>query len=497
MGVVQKDALRTTVISYIGLGLGYLNKVVLMILFLSTEQIGLINLLIATGLLFGQLASLGTNFTIWRFFPYFSTKEKNSVGFLRMMMGWVTTGLLLFTIIFLLFQTPINDYYSKNSPLFGQYSIYLIPIGMGYVFYLLFEVYLRGLYINIISIFTFEFLLRLLITFLLILYGLKWIDFKQLIWLHCVAYIFPAITLGIYLWRKGEFKSHKGAYAISQKMKKIILKYTVFSFVNSFAATAIITIDALMVAGMIGLKATGIYTIVVFLTSALSVPYRSIVRIASPLVAVHWKDRDLVKMKTLYSQVSSVSLYIALVMFGLIWVNRTELFALLPPEYEIGIWLFFILMMGKIFDMYFGVNGVILNTSKKYRIDLIFTSVLLLLVFSLNLLFIPIYGIYGAGVATFLAVVTFNLLRMGFVYKKFGLHPFENSQWKIILFFTGSILILELIPRVYSFVIMYVAGKSMLFLFMTVLPIYYFKLENNTTDYINKVIEVMRKRINK
>ena len=57
MGFIQKDALKTMVITYFGLLLGYLNKGVLFILILKTEEIGLVNLILSVGILFSQLSN--------------------------------------------------------------------------------------------------------------------------------------------------------------------------------------------------------------------------------------------------------------------------------------------------------------------------------------------------------------------------------------------------------------------------------------------------------
>ena len=43
MGVVQKEAIKTTVLSFIGLSLGYVNKAILFIALLTVEQVGLMN----------------------------------------------------------------------------------------------------------------------------------------------------------------------------------------------------------------------------------------------------------------------------------------------------------------------------------------------------------------------------------------------------------------------------------------------------------------------
>jgi O-antigen/teichoic acid export membrane protein len=77
MGVVQKDALKTTVLSFIGLTLGYVNKAILFIALLTVEQVGLMNLVITVGMLFAQLSNFGSIYSTWRFFPFFRNQNKN------------------------------------------------------------------------------------------------------------------------------------------------------------------------------------------------------------------------------------------------------------------------------------------------------------------------------------------------------------------------------------------------------------------------------------
>ena len=115
MGIVQKDAFKTTVISYLGLFLGYVNKVVLFIWFLSTEQIGLINLILAVGLLFAQLSNLGTVYVTWRFFPFFRNEQKKHYGFLLANSLLVLFGILVFGSLF---------YKTKKSDLVDQTSLF-------------------------------------------------------------------------------------------------------------------------------------------------------------------------------------------------------------------------------------------------------------------------------------------------------------------------------------------------------------------------------------
>lgn len=488
MGIVQKDALRTTAISYAGLVLGYVNKAVLMIIFLNTEEIGLVNLLLGIGLLFGQATNFGSIYATAKFFPFFENKERNNYGFLGMMLAICSLGILILAGLFIWFQPEIASFYEDKSARFNDYALWVIPVGMSYVLYSLFEVYLRGLYINIISVFSYEFILRLLVSTVIFAYGMDWLDFDTFIALHCYVYFVPPIILIWYLISIGEFKIHPKYWAISKRFRKIIVYFSLYSYFNTLGALAVVTIDAVMVSSMIGLEATGIYTTVVYLTSALQAPYRSIIRVSVPLVAKHWKDKNIREMNKLYKQVSSVSLFIGFYLFAGVWVNRTEIFALLPEEYLPGIWLFFILMIGKLFDMYFGVNGTILNSSKKYKVDLIFTTILLFGVYALNQYLIPIYGVNGAAWSTTITVVLYNLLRTAYIYFAYQLNPFERSQLFVILLFSFAMLVNEWMPFSSQFNVFNILLKTTVMTLLTVGPIYFFRIEKNSADYIDRVL---------
>jgi O-antigen/teichoic acid export membrane protein len=135
MGFIQKDALRTAVINYLGLVLGYINKGVLFVFILTTEEIGLINLLLSVGMLFAQLSNLGTINAIIKFLPFFRDSADKKNGFLWMNLFFVFGGVLLFSSIVILLQDVIVNFYSRKSSLFVDYYYWIIPIGIANVFF--------------------------------------------------------------------------------------------------------------------------------------------------------------------------------------------------------------------------------------------------------------------------------------------------------------------------------------------------------------------------
>ena len=491
MGIIQKDAFRTMVISYAGLFLGYLNKGFLFVIVLNEMQLGLVNLILTVGLLFAQMASLGTVVTAWKFLPFFKNQQKRHHGFFPLMLVIILIGIVICTALALVFKESVANLYLERSPVFVEYYYLILPIGIGYVLYLMLDSYLKGFYKNIVSVFALEIVLRALIFILLLAFWMKWISFNTFVSLHSLMYLIPASILIVYLQRLGELNLDFSSIKISKRFRKIIFQFTTYNYINSLGAILVQSLDVLMIAWLLGLEATGVYATVVFLASALQVPYRSIIRISSPLVSEYWKLRQLDKMKELYTMVSSVSLFIGLASFAIIWMNIDFIFSLpfLGPEFQKGKWVFFFLMMGRLLDMFFGINGSIFSTSKKYKYDLVFTVVLIGLVYFLNLWFIPIWGMIGAAISTAIAVVVYNFGRILFVWKVYKLHPFIANQFKVIglgvfTLFTWT----QIAPLIHNEWFRVIFSGIFLIVFF-VFPVFVFDWEKESKNYMKKVLK--------
>ncbi|MDD2983865.1 MAG: polysaccharide biosynthesis C-terminal domain-containing protein [Crocinitomicaceae bacterium] len=495
MGFVQKDALRTMILSYAGLTLGYLNKGVLFLIFLTTDEIGLINLILTLGFLFAQFSNLGSIYATWKYFPFFRNEEKKNYGFLLLTTLIVLAGSLIFTVLAIVLKDQISAYYSVKSQLFVDYYYWIIPVGIANVFFLLFENYLRGLYKNLISVLSYEVILRGFTLVAILLYGFKWIHFQVFLLITCMLYFVPTIILFIYLIKIKELHFSISSITVPKRFRRIVINFSMLSYVNTLGTLIVASLDALMIAAFLGLSATGVYTTIIFLASALQVPFRSLTRITGPLVALYWKEKNMVKMDELYKKSSSALLVISLYLFMLIWINRIEIFSTLRPEFMEGIPVFLFIMIGRITDMYFGINGNIFITSKKYRYDLLFTLALLVIVYSLNYWLIPIYGITGAAISTGLAYVFYNFGRLAFIYFAYDLHPFTKSQMKVLVLFALNVVLFELMPTVFSHKFLEIIFNSALFSATFILVIYALNLEPEIKNYIKKGLSFVQAKV--
>lgn len=495
MGLIQKDALRTMVINYLGLLLGYLNKGILFVMILSTEKIGLLSLVLQVGLLFAQFSNLGAINAIAKFLPFFRESRDQKQSFLVFNLFFVVGGILIFSAIAVLLQGPIIHFYSEKSKLFVDYYYWIIPIGIANVFFLVFESYLKAIFKNILAVFLYEFVLRITVTILLLLLAYDYLDFELFFVLHCLVYFIPSVILLVYLFRLDEIRFNRSTFRISKKFQKIIFSFTLFSYSNTLGSLIVLTMDLLMIAYFSGLSDTGVYTTVLYLTSALQIPYKSLFRVASPLVPQYWKERNMDKMQELYRKVTSISGIIALYMFLLVWISRNELFSYLPPEYTPGIWIFLFLMIGRVFDMYSGLNGMIFVTSKKYKYDIFFTLFLLVGVFSLNCWLIPLYGMVGAAISTGLALVVYNAGRMLFVFFAYKIHPFHLNQLWVFVSFGLVLALIELLPAITTYPIVEVLINSVFITVLFIGSIYFLHLEPEINAYLKSGSAFLLKKI--
>ena len=487
MGIIQKNAINTSIISYLGLLFGYLNKGVLFIIFLSTEQIGLISLILPVGLLLAQFSNFSSANIIWKFFPFFRDEEKNNFGFLSLNIFLVLIGSFVFSALFWFFEESISNYYITKSPAFVEYYYWILLVSIPTSFYTTFDYYLRAMYKNVLSVFVKDILLRVLTTVFLMLFVYDIISFDLLVQLICFSYIIPMLVLGVYLYKIGEWNASYKKINIHRRFKKIMWSYSLYSYFNMMGALLVVTLDVIMISAYLGLSENGVYSIVLYLTSSLLIPYRSLLRVSAPLISEYWKRNDIGAIDSVYKRISSISLVIGMFGFLIVWINIYEIFKFLPDSFEDGIYIFFFLMLGKVIDAYFGLNGTIVVTSKKFKYDIVFTLILIVLVVLLNVLFIPLWGTIGAAISTSIAYVVYNLLRMIFIWYQYDLKPFTSHQLKVVVLGTFSLLLFYLIPINVGVDWLNILVRSIILIVLFAIAFSYFKIEPEIVKYINKL----------
>ncbi|MBN4052435.1 oligosaccharide flippase family protein, partial [Sphingobacteriaceae bacterium AH-315-L07] len=86
MGIITRQGFKLSIVTYIGIVLGYVNVVLLFPNILEPEQFGLTRILIAIGVIALQVGQLGTPQIIIKYFPYFQSEENKHSGILFLML---------------------------------------------------------------------------------------------------------------------------------------------------------------------------------------------------------------------------------------------------------------------------------------------------------------------------------------------------------------------------------------------------------------------------
>ena len=452
MGIVKRDSIAITVLSYVGVVVGYVNKILLFPNFLSEEQVGLTSILVSLAVMYAQFSALGINSTVVKFFPFFRTADKRHNGLFFWSALGVSVGFVLFTALFLIFREPVMHYFAKESPLLSEYYLLLIPLGLATLFYNFYSAWLQALSRTIISSAVNEVLLRLLITAEISLYALGVLNFEQFIVGYIAIYFVPMLILLLYTLYLRESHLHPVITSRTKKLVTIAGIYGLWQYLGGASVFLTNVIDQTMLAGMEGLMQGGIYAIMMYMVSAMLIPYRSMVKVATPVVTNLWKERDMAGMQRIHRDVSLMNLIVGCFFFLAIWINLDNIFSLMPGSYSDGRYVFLFLGLARVMDMYSGLNGTILVTSKKYRYDFTFSLMLVALTVASNALLIPRWGMTGAALATMITVLAYNAIRIASVWKFYRIQPFALSDLLVVALAAGCIGASALVPPMGHFI---------------------------------------------
>ena len=455
MGIVQRQGLRNTVISYLGLALGFVNTAFVLPHLLAPERLGLTTLLVSIATVYAQFAAFGFASVGIRFFPYFRDREAGHHGFLPLLLGLPLLGFVLVTLFYGLGKPLLlAQYQASDAALLRPYYWWGSVLALFTLLYSLQDAYLKGLYHTAFSGFLQDIVLRVLIVGLAFLYGKGYIDFPGFVLGYVGLYGVVLLLLTGYLLYIGELHLRPTRAALRMRPVSEIVRFGGFALLSSLSGSILGFIDSWMVGAQLSLAAAGIYGIAYNISTALTIPARSLNKIAFPLLAQYWKDQDLTKMAEFYRSTTRLNTALGCYLALGIGLNLDFIYSLIKnPVYATGTTAVLLLLAGRLFDGITGVNGLIVVTSPRYRYDLIFNVFLAGATVFMNWLLIPRFGLTGSALATMLAIVSINTARTWFVWYSYRLQPFDGRIPLILGSAAAAGMAAWLLPFVYSFLV--------------------------------------------
>ena len=431
MGSIKKQGLTNTIISYIGICIGFLNLIVLQPFMLNLEEFGLTRIIYSFTLLVGTLFPVGLNFLTIKFFPRFRNVENKHNGYLGLLMLIALIGYLIIAILIFSFKNYIFLKYS-NSPLFIEYFYYVFPISFCVGFVSILSGFCSVLFKTTVPSFLNDIYLRLFVTVIVTLYYCKLITFPIFIFLYASSYLIQLIALLFYLKFLDVFHLKINWAFFKTQNQKEIIKYTMLLAIASLASIGIRNIDIMLVGSYLNLNAVAIYTLGMTIGSLIEIPVNSLGRIADSKISDAIQRNDMQMVKEVYHKSVKYLILIGGIGFVLLYANINEAITFLPVKYYNAKWVVIIISFSAFINMATGVNTSIIYYSHKYILGTYLLIAMIIISILLNMLLIPLYGIEGAALATSIAMALYNIAKFIIIKLYFQLQPYDTSIFKIL-----------------------------------------------------------------
>jgi O-antigen/teichoic acid export membrane protein len=450
MGIVIKQSAQATIASYLGLALGFFSFLVLFPLLLSKEQIGLIRILEESTSLLATLALAGAPNLGIRYFAYFQDAENGNNGFLRLLLLLPLFGITLVVLGMTLFDSSLRHVFA--DPLLVQYWHYIIPITIANMYSFILDIYCRCNFVLFIPTLLREVGKRVIIIIAGLGIWFGYADFQALIlWFMLSHFI---LLFGQLLYMQAIKLIHLQSSPnklLTLKLGKEMLDVSIFQTIGNLGGLLIGKLDTLMVVAIAGLADTGVYGMSAKLILLMELPRLAIQGMVMPLIAKAYKENDLQKIQELYQKTALNQLILCCFLLLILWCNADAIFTIIPngDAFKAGKIVILYLGLSKLIDMGCGVNYEILAFSQYYRFSAVLNLGLMLVAVFINYYCILWGGFVGAGAASVIIVILFNVVRGSFLWYKIRIQPFHRNVIWVVL--TALIIAgIEMLPPHYT-----------------------------------------------
>jgi O-antigen/teichoic acid export membrane protein len=448
MGTIRKQSIISSVVIYIGFGVGLLNTYFFTKegLFEATEY-GLTSIFIAIATMMNALAGMAMPAYVFKFYHYYNDHlppRNNDMLSWSLLIG--TVGFILVTAGGLLFKDLVIRKFGENSPLLLTYYYWIFPLGFGLTMYSILEVYAWNIGKSIFTNFLKEVQWRLFTTVLIVLLLTGAIrNFDLFIKLYAFTYPGIALILFCYLIFTGKVHFTFKISKVSRRYFRKIRSFCLFVYAGTLVFTLSQVFDSIVIASVLqdGLSKAGIFGLSQIMTSVIQAPQRAIIAATIPHLSRAWKDKDRDRLQSIYQRSSINQLIFAMAIFFLVVLNYSEaiLTFKLKDVYLMGFNAFIFLGLTKVVDMGSGVNGQIISTSNYWRFELTSGVILLAIMLPLTILLAKRYDIMGPAIANLISITIYNGIRIIFLWRKFRLFPFTKHTLYTIFLATGCYIV--------------------------------------------------------
>lgn len=447
MGIIARQAIWNTVFTYLGIGLGFVNVTLLYPRILASDEFGLTRLLLSVVTISAQIAQLGAENTVVRFFPYFRSEGKAHNGLLGMVLVFGGMVSALAVLVLASLHGVLAEVFSDRNALFERFGLLVLPLVVSEIYFILLRSYSRSVRRAVQPTFLREFVLRVLQT-VLVLVQFWWpMPLALFLWLYVGTFLLTTILLAGDLYRAGEWDLGWAQRKLPRRLRGSMAVYSGYTLSGTVAGIVLGNLDQLMVGALLsdGVRYVAYYAVGFYFGSVIATPGRALAQVAMPFLADAWKRRDRALIQDLYTRSALVQTVAGGAFYTGLLACATPMFGLLPAEYAQALPVALIIGAAYLLNGTIGLSASVISMSKAYRMDAWTSLIVLGSNVLLGLLLIPAVGMVGAAWATLVSLVVVNIYRTWFLRVRYGLWPFSL---RILVLLVSVAVIGYTVPRV-------------------------------------------------
>lgn len=478
MGVIARQGLKYSIVSYISLILGTVNVLFLYTRFLTEEEIGIQRYIVDFALTVIPFASFGLEALVVRFFPKFKSSENNlHNGFLGFLCCIPIPFILLTTIVISLLPPA-----AVKEPV--GVSIMIVLLIYTKVFTNFCINFNRIVVPNLIN----NLVVKILSPILAFVYYYH--DFPFYVFVYGVVsiYSFTLALLIAYVIFLRQFNLRLRLSYLNKELLYNMFIFQLYGILGRIGTELVNRLDIIMLAILSGLKYTGIYTIALVIARAIDIPKQALNSISLGILNKAFNSKNLEEVKNVYYKSCLVQYIGALFLFTAIWLSIDSLFDFLPDgsQFKEGKYVVFYLGLAKIIDAITGTNNEVIGLSKYFRFNFYIILLLALINFVLNWILIPIYLLQGAAIASMLSVFFYNIGKSAYIYYRYKMNPLTGSYIGLGLYTLAVYMGISTLPST-TYPILDIFITSSLFSLLYAVYVYMSKISTDINELLNKL----------
>jgi Membrane protein involved in the export of O-antigen and teichoic acid len=434
MGIVVRQSVKGTIVTFIGALLGALITYIYTVIF-SMSELGYVTNFVHQAALIQVFTLVGTSSLVGYYTPRYIDDDARQKVLLSFSALCTLGATLIFTLVyFLLKDVIIGKYQHTDQAYINKYYWCMPLLVLSWSFMTMFEAYLVSKHRSAIVAFMREVVARLLTLIFIILFYFNLISFDVFVYAIILCYLIPALALLLVAMKIKGFGYSLNFKIFNRSDYKEFIHFAWYHLLLVASVNFMGYIDIIMLGPLdkTGLSSLAVYSRAVFVISVMMIPYKAISSASFATLSHTFLDGDNNKLRNVFNRIGDNMMVAAMGMFCLIACNLDNAVRIFPTGYEAIKPLVLILMFGRMMDMATGMNNEVISISKYYKFNFRLTVLLVVCTIALMRYMIPIYGIYGAAWGATISLAAFNIVKALYLWKKLDLKPFTGATLRII-----------------------------------------------------------------